>query len=154
MCCTGTCTRYSFFSQSAQSRGWLCTLWEKDDGNKMWITKDSYGCTIVAVVKRFNSIPIKAFSARQQMRHETFDSLIPLSFKHVRVPCSLKSTLQQAAQMSCVIEILFSLMNSGMVLMVVCWRYWTPVDANGYVSMLMNVIYACKNLKWMRQKRK
>ena len=30
-------------------------------------------------------------------------------------------------------------MCGGMVLMVVCWRYRMPVDANGYVSTLVNV---------------
>ena len=40
---------------------------------------------------------------------------------------------------SCVIDILLSLMYSRIVLMVVCWRFRIPFDANGYVSTLANV---------------
>ena len=36
-------------------------------------------------------------------------------------------------------------MYSRMVLMVVCWRYGMPFDANGCVSTLMNVDW----IKWM-----
>ena len=36
-------------------------------------------------------------------------------------------------------------MYSRMVLMVVCWRYAMPFDANGCVSTLMNV----DGIKWM-----
>ena len=38
-----------------------------------------------------------------------------------------------------VIEILLTLMYSTMVLMVVCWRYRMPLDANGGVSTLVNI---------------
>ena len=55
-----------------------------------------------------------------------------------------------AREISCLIEILLSLVYSRMVLMVVCWRYRMPFDANGCVPMLMNVgwikwIYFCVN---------
>ena len=36
-------------------------------------------------------------------------------------------------------EILLTLMYSRMVVMVVCWRYRMPFDANGCVSTLVNV---------------
>ena len=39
-----------------------------------------------------------------------YDSVIPLSFIHFGIPYDLKSTLQQTREISCVIEILFSLM--------------------------------------------
>ena len=68
-----------------------------------------------------------------------YDSFIPLSFIHFGIPYNLKSTLQQTEKVSSVIEILSSLMYSRMVLMVVCWRYGMPFDANGCVSTLMNV---------------
>ena len=42
-------------------------------------------------------------------------------------------------EISCLTVILLSLMYSTMVLMVVCWRYGMPFDANGCVSALMNV---------------
>ena len=72
------------------------------------------------------------------------DSFIPLSFMHFGIPYNLKSTLQQTREISCVIEILFSLMYSRMVLMVVCCRYRMPFDANGCVSTLMNVTFYAK----------
>ena len=40
---------------------------------------------------------------------------------------------------SCLIEILLSLMYSRIVLMVICWCYGMPFDANGCVSTLVNV---------------
>ena len=51
-----------------------------------------------------------------------YDSFIHLSFIHFGIPYNFKSTLQQTKEISCVIEILFSLMYSRMVSMVVCWR--------------------------------
>ena len=36
-------------------------------------------------------------------------------------------------------------MYSRMVVMVVCWRFRMPFDANGYVSVLVNVHW----IKWM-----
>ena len=36
-------------------------------------------------------------------------------------------------------------MHNRMVLMVVCWRYAVPFDANGWVSTLMTVDW----IKWM-----
>ena len=39
-----------------------------------------------------------------------YDNFIPLSFIHFGIPYNLKSTLQQNGEVSCVIEILFSLM--------------------------------------------
>ena len=53
--------------------------------------------------------------------------------------------LLSARYFSCVIEILWSLTCDRMVLMVVCWRYRMPFDANGCVSTLVNVDW----LKWM-----
>ena len=63
---------------------------------------------------------------------------------HFRVPYNLKSILQQTGEISCVIEILFSLMCSRMVLMVVCGHYRMPFDANGCASTLMNVTFYAK----------
>ena len=45
---------------------------------------------------------------------------------------------------------MLSLMDSRMVLIVVCWRYRMPFDANGRVSTLVNVdwiksMYFCVN---------
>ena len=37
-------------------------------------------------------------------------------------------------------------MYSRMVLLVVCWRYRMPIDANGCVSTLMNVTFCGKTL--------
>ena len=47
--------------------------------------------------------------------------------------------IKQARYFSCVIEILLSLMYSRIVLMVVCWCYGMPFDANICVSTLMNI---------------
>ena len=73
-----------------------------------------------------------------------YDSFIPLSLIHFGIPYNLKSTLHKTEQVSSVIEILLSLMNSRMVLMVVCWPYRMPLDANGCVSTLMNVTFHAK----------
>ena len=70
-----------------------------------------------------------------------YDSFIPLSFIHFEIPYNLKLTLQHTEEVSSVIEILLSLMYSRMVLMVVCWCYRMPFDANGRVSTLMNVTF-------------
>ena len=75
-----------------------------------------------------------------------YDSFIPISIIHFRIPYNLKSTVQQTGEISCVIEILFSLMHSRMVLMVVC-RYRMPFGVNGCVSTLMNVTFDAKMLK-------
>ena len=73
------------------------------------------------------------------------DSFIPLSFINVGIPSNLKSTQQQTGEISCVNEILFSIMYCRRVLMVVCWRYRSyygviegHFNANGCVSTLMN----------------
>ena len=76
-----------------------------------------------------------------------YDSFVPLSFIHFGIPYNLKSTLQQTEEVSCVIEILLSLMYSRMVLMVVFCRYRIPFDANGCVSMLMNVTFYARKKK-------
>ena len=73
-----------------------------------------------------------------------YDSFIPLSLIHFGIPYNLKSTLHKTEQVSSVIEILLSLMNSRIVLMVVCWPYRMPLDANGCVSTLMNVTFHAK----------
>ena len=49
-------------------------------------------------------------------------------------------------EISWVIEILFYLMCSRMVLMVVCCRYRMPFDANGCVTTLMNITFYVKML--------
>ena len=67
------------------------------------------------------------------------DSFIALSFVYFGILYNLKSTLQETGEISYVIDILFSLMYSRMVLMVVYWRHRMLLDANGSVSMLMNV---------------
>ena len=78
-----------------------------------------------------------------------YDSFTPLSFIHFGIPYNLKSTLQQTEVVSSVIEILLTLMYSRMVLMVVCWCYRMPLDANGCVSTLMNVtFYAKMVIEW------
>ena len=43
------------------------------------------------------------------------------------------------------IDILLSLMYSRMMLMVICWCYRMPFDANGCISMLVSVDW----IKWM-----
>ena len=68
------------------------------------------------------------------------------------MPYNLKSTLQQTGEMSCVIDIILSLIYSRMVLMVVCYRYRMHFDANGGVSTLMNVIFYAKKVNWQWQK--
>ena len=73
-----------------------------------------------------------------------YDSFIPLSLIHFRIPYNLKSELQQTGEISCVIEFLFSLMYSIMVLIVVCWRYRMPLDANGCVSTLRNITFIAR----------
>ena len=73
-----------------------------------------------------------------------YDSFIPLSCVHLGIPYNLKLTLQQTGEISCVIELLFSLMYSRMVLMVVCCCYRMPFDVNGCVSTLMKNL--CKNV--------
>ena len=75
-----------------------------------------------------------------------YDSFIPLSFIHFGIPYDLKSTLQQTGEISCVIEVLFSLMYIRMVLMVVCYRYRMRFDTNGCVSTLINVTFYAKIL--------
>ena len=83
-----------------------------------------------------------------------YDSFIPLSFIHFGIQYNLKSTRQQTGEIFCIIEILFSLKYSRMVLMVVCCRYRMPFDANGCVSTLMNVtFYPKKKVNWKWQKR-
>ena len=47
--------------------------------------------------------------------------------------------LSGSREISCLIEILLSLMYSRTVLMVDCWRYGIPFDADGCVSTLINV---------------
>ena len=46
---------------------------------------------------------------------------------------------QMKKYFSCIIEILLSLVYSRVVLMVVCWHYRMPFDANGCISTLVNV---------------
>ena len=75
-----------------------------------------------------------------------YDSFIPLSFIHFEIPQNLKSTLQQTGEISCIIEISFSLKVSTMVLMVVYWRYRMPLDVNGCVSRLMHISFHAKTL--------
>ena len=75
-----------------------------------------------------------------------YDSFIPLSFIHFGIPYSLKPTRQPTGEISCVIEILFSLMHSRVVLMVVCCRYRMPFDANACISTLMSVTFYAKML--------
>ena len=75
-----------------------------------------------------------------------YDSFILLSLIHFGIPYNLKSTLQQTREISCVIEILFSLMYSRMVLMVVCCRYRMHFDANGCLSTLMFVTFYAKKM--------
>ena len=70
-----------------------------------------------------------------------YDSFIPLAFIRFGIPYNLKSTLQQTKEVSSVIEILLSLMYKRMVLMVVCWCYRMPLDANGTVSTLTNITF-------------
>ena len=71
---------------------------------------------------------------------------IPLTFIHLGILYNLKSTLQQLGETFCVVEILFSQMYSRMVLMVVCCRYRTSFDANGFVCTLMNVTFHATTL--------
>ena len=74
------------------------------------------------------------------------DSFIPLSFIPFGIPYDLKSILQQTGEISYVIEILFNLMYTRMVLMVVCCRYRMPFDSNSCVSSLMIVTFYAKML--------
>ena len=75
-----------------------------------------------------------------------YDSFIPLSFIHFGIPYNLKSTLQYTGEISCVIEILFSLMYCRTVLMVVCCRYRMLFDVITCVSTLMNATLYTKML--------
>ena len=79
-----------------------------------------------------------------------YDNFIAISFINFGIPYNLKSTLEQTGELSCVIEILFSLKYSRMVLMVVCCRYRIPFDVYGYVCTKMNVTFYVinDNIKW------
>ena len=59
---------------------------------------------------------------------------------------NLKWTLQQTGEISCVVKILLPLMYNRMVLVVVCWRYGMPSDANGFVYTLINVTFCANTL--------
>ena len=75
-----------------------------------------------------------------------FDSFIPLSFVHVKFRETLTRSCNRPGEISCAIEILFSLKCSRMVLKVVFWRYRMPYNEHGCVSTLMNVTLYAKSL--------
>ena len=122
------CELRQFWKGSADQNVVSRAFYIAKQSSKYWQNKRSSNC-------------LTEFSLRAN-----YDSFTPLSFIHFGIPHNLKSSLQETGEISCVIEILFSLIYSRMVLMIVCWRYWMPFDANGRRSTLTNITFYAKIL--------